>query len=86
MDNQPTFVFRRFNDFKWLHSALVAEFPFALVPSLPAATYFGRFHADFVSDRQASLDVFLRDVRANEARETRRQAKPSQAKPSQAKH
>ena len=49
-------VARRYNDFKWLRSALLQQFPGLFVPPLPPANVIGRFENSFIEERRQDLE------------------------------
>ncbi|KAI8390905.1 uncharacterized protein BYT42DRAFT_554859 [Radiomyces spectabilis] len=60
----PRPVRRRFQDFVWLHNALILEFPACIVPPLPEKHRLeyikgDRFSAQFIERRKVSLQWFL---------------------------
>lgn len=58
-------VARRYNDFKWLYSALGAEFLFS-IPSLPPSHSIKRFKEEVVAQRRYDLERFLNRIHENE--------------------
>ena len=55
-----TSVLRRYTDFRWLQSQLRREKPGAVVPPLPEKHAVKRLDPEFVEDRRAGLERFLR--------------------------
>lgn len=64
MMNNATFsaVLRRYSDFLWLYERLHMEKAGAIVPPLPEKQPVGRFDPNFIADRRAHLERFLRRV------------------------
>ncbi|KAF0699335.1 Aste57867_10087 [Aphanomyces stellatus] len=52
-------ISRRFSDFDQLHCRLESVFQEALTARLPEKQWFGRFDPNFISKRQAGLQVYL---------------------------
>ncbi|KAI7856769.1 hypothetical protein BDC45DRAFT_502266 [Circinella umbellata] len=64
---QPRSVRRRFQDFVWLHNALLLEYPAAIVPPLPEKHRLeyikgDRFSSEFIDRRKMSLQWFLNRI------------------------
>ena len=57
-------VARRYNDFKWLYTALGAEFLFS-IPSLPPSYSIKRFKDEVVAQRRFDLERFLNRIHEN---------------------
>ena len=57
-------VFRRYNDFLWLHETLSVAPAYSgfLIPPIPDKGMIGRFGEDFVEDRRRGLELFLRRI------------------------
>lgn len=55
-------VVRRYNDFRWVHSQLVENYPGCIVPPLPEKLVVGRFSPEFVETRRRNLEKFLHRV------------------------
>ncbi|KAI9100558.1 hypothetical protein DFS34DRAFT_648473 [Phlyctochytrium arcticum] len=55
-------VSRRFSDFLWLYNRLVENFFGVIIPPIPGKQARGRFEDDFVQNRRAGLDTFIRKV------------------------
>ncbi|KAF9585363.1 intercellular trafficking and secretion [Lunasporangiospora selenospora] len=60
-------VFRRFQDFVWLHAVLSRDYPSAVIPPLPDKQRMryvrgDRFSEDFITKRRDSLERFLRKI------------------------
>ena len=58
-------VIRRYNDFLWLHDILTDEYPYAVIPPMPEKNTMNRFEIEFVENRRASLQSFLREIAAD---------------------
>lgn len=55
-------VWRRYNDFDWLHRQLLKAHPILIVPPLPGkqvAKFLSHMTAEFIQDRKVSLCMFL---------------------------
>ena len=55
-------VWRRFNDFRWLHETLCIRYPGTIIPPLPATKTFGNMDFSFIKERQAELEFFLQSI------------------------
>lgn len=55
-------VHRRFSDFAWLHDRLGSAFPGTVLPPLPEKRAVGRMEEDFVVERRAALERYLREA------------------------
>ena len=55
-------VFRRYSDFAWLYDRLVKERGGAIMPPLPEKQAVARFSPEFIEDRRARLERFLRRI------------------------
>lgn len=55
-------VVRRYNDFRWVHTQLVDNYPGCIVPPLPEKIVVGRFSPEFVETRRRNLEKFLQRV------------------------
>ncbi|KAI9489566.1 hypothetical protein BDB00DRAFT_770373 [Zychaea mexicana] len=65
--SHPRSVRRRFQDFVWLHNALLLEFPACIVPPLPEKHRLeyikgDRFGSEFIDRRKISLQWFLNRI------------------------
>ena len=60
---EPSFVFRRFNQFHELHTKLTEAFPDNNLPKLPSKIYIGRSQIRVVAERRRSeLDDYIRHL------------------------
>ncbi|TPX49551.1 hypothetical protein SeMB42_g02583 [Synchytrium endobioticum] len=55
-------VVRRYRDFLWLFSQLLTKYPGIVIPPVPEKHALGRFQDDFVENRRASLERFLKRI------------------------
>jgi len=52
-------MFRRYNDFAWLHQQLEKHYPGLIIPPLPEKQVTGRFTDQFIENRRSNLEKFL---------------------------
>lgn len=55
-------VYRRFSDFAWLHDRLTSAYPGTVLPPLPEKRAMGRMEEEFVVERRAALERYLREA------------------------
>ena len=55
-------VVRRYNDFKWLRSILVREFPASYIPPLPSKDGRRSFEQEYLNKRSEMLEQFIQAV------------------------
>ncbi|KAI7863966.1 hypothetical protein BDF14DRAFT_1733065 [Spinellus fusiger] len=70
ISRQPRPVWRRFQDFVWLHNALTLEFPACIIPPLPDRRRLeyikgDRFSTEFIEKRKWSLQWFMDRIACN---------------------
>jgi len=65
-DSNLLCVHRRYSDFVWLQQQLADAFPGLIIPPLPEKHVIGRFNEPFLSQRQRSLESFLRRIASHE--------------------
>ena len=55
-------VYRRYNDFLWLHEILTDECPDCIIPELPKKRSSGRFDKVFIELRRRALESFMNGI------------------------
>ena len=63
-------ILRRYNDFRWLHAALVHNNPGIFIPPVPEKVKIGRFAPDLVEARRHGLETCINKIANNATLQT----------------